>query len=267
MPDHTSWLTLALQGFSDTLEHNAHVIGESFVGKKHPSWMSFEPIAMSLLIALAVIIASLSVRAKLSKVDEAVVPDDQLTLRTFMEVFLGYFYDLAKGIMGPDRAKKYFPLIGASAIFIFCANLMSLIPGAPVATSTLSITLGSALVVFILFNLYGISTNGMAYIKHMAGPVWYLYWLVFPIELISLFVRPITLALRLMLNMAVDHLLLSIFLGFLPLLLPLPVMVLGCLVVLIQTLVFTMLTAIYIGLATEPHAHEHAEAHEHAHAH
>jgi hypothetical protein len=43
--------------------------------------------------------------------------------------------------------------------------------------------------------------------------------------------------------------------------------VLGCLVVLIQTLVFTMLTAIYIGLATEPHAHEHEGAHEHAHAH
>jgi F-type H+-transporting ATPase subunit a len=267
MPDHTSWLTLALQQFSETLDHNAHVIGESFVGKKPPNWMSFEPIVMSILIAVLVVLMSLAVRAKLSKVDEAVVPDDRLTLRTFMEVFLGYFYDLAKGIMGPDRAKKYFPLIGASAIFIFCANVMALIPGAPVATSTLSITLGSALVVFILFNLYGLATNGFSYIAHLAGPVWYLAPLVFPIELISLFVRPVTLALRLFLNMAVDHLLLSIFLGFLPLLLPLPVMILGVLVVLIQTLVFTMLTSIYIGLATEPHAHEHEGAHEHAHAH
>ena len=136
MPDHTSWLTLLLQGFSDTLEHNAHVIGDSFVGKKPATWMSFEPIVMSLLIAFAVIVMSLAVRAKLAKVDEAVVPDDRLTLRTFMEVFLGYFYDLAKGIMGPERAKKYFPLIGASAIFIFCANVMALIPGVPVATST-----------------------------------------------------------------------------------------------------------------------------------
>ena len=128
MPDHTSWLTLALSGFADTLDHNAHVIGESFVGKKPASWQSFEPIAMSLLIALVVIVMSLAVRAKLSKVEEAVVPDDRLTLRTFMEVFLGYFYDLAKGIMGPERAKKYFPLVGASAIFVFCANVMSLDP-------------------------------------------------------------------------------------------------------------------------------------------
>jgi F-type H+-transporting ATPase subunit a len=265
VPDHTSWLTLLLQGFAETLDHNAHVIGESFVGKKPASWQSFEPIAMSLIIAVAVILISLAVRAKLSKVEEAVVPDDRLTLRTFMEVFLGYFYNLAKGIMGPERAKKYFPLIGASSVFIFCANVMALIPGMPVATSTLSITVGSALVVFILFNLYGLATNGFAYIKHLAGPVWYLAPLVFVIEVISLFVRPITLALRLMLNMAVDHLLLSIFLGFLPLLLPLPVMILGCLVVLIQTLVFTMLTAIYIGLATDPHMQEH-EGHEHAHA-
>jgi len=58
-----------------------------------------------------------------------------------------------------------------------------------------------------------------------------------------------------MLNMAVDHLLLTIFLGFLPLLLPLPVMLLGCLVVVVQTLVFTLLTTIYIGLATEHEAH------------
>jgi len=265
VPDHTSWLTFLLYGFAETLDHNAHVIGESFVGKKAASWQSFEPIAMSLIIALAVIVMSLAVRAKLSKVEEAVVPDDRLTLRTFMEVFLGYFYNLAKGIMGPERAKKYFPLIGASAVFIFCANVMALIPGMPVATSTLSITVGSALVVFILFNLYGLATNGFAYIKHLAGPVWYLAPLVFIIELISLFVRPVTLALRLMLNMAVDHLLLSIFLGFLPLLLPLPVMLLGCLVVLIQTLVFTMLTAIYIGLATDPHMQEH-EGGEHAHA-
>ena len=67
----------------------------------------------------------------------------------------------------------------------------------------------------------------------------------------------LTLAVRLMLNMAVDTLLLAIFLGLFAVLLPLPVMVLGCLVVLIQTLVFTMLTAIYIGLATEPMEHHH----------
>jgi F-type H+-transporting ATPase subunit a len=55
--------------------------------------------------------------------------------------------------------------------------------------------------------------------------------------------------------MAVDHLILSIFLGFMAVLVPLPIMVLGVLVIGVQTLVFTLLTCVYIGLATEHEAH------------
>jgi F-type H+-transporting ATPase subunit a len=95
----------------------------------------------------------------------------------------------------------------------------------------------------------------MGYLKHLAGPVLFIAPLIFVIELISLFVRPITLAVRLMLNMAVDHLLLAIFMGLVAVLVPLPVMALGILVVAIQTLVFALLTTIYIGLATEHEEH------------
>jgi F-type H+-transporting ATPase subunit a len=140
-------------------------------------------------------------------------------------------------------------------MFVFFANVMALIPGMPVAISNLNITLGSALVVFVAFNLYGLLTNGLGYIKHLAGPAWYLAPLMFPIEVISLCVRPVTLAVRLMVNMAADHLMLSLFLSLVALLVPIPLMLLGCLVVLIQTLVFTMLTCIYVGLATEHEAH------------
>jgi F-type H+-transporting ATPase subunit a len=261
MPDHTSWLTYLLAYIKDTLAHNAHNIGQSFVAKHEPSWQSFEPITTAILIAVIVLALAAGARARLAKVDEAVIPEDRLTLRTFMEVFLGYFYDLAKSIMGPERAKKFFPIIGASALFVFFCNVMALLPGFPIATTSLSITLGCALVVFIFFNVYGLATNGGAYIAHMAGPVWYLAWLIFPIELFSTLVRPLTLAVRLMLNMAVDHLLLSIFLGLVAVFVPVPLMILGVLVVLIQTLVFSMLTAIYIGLATEPMHHDEHAAH------
>jgi len=255
MPEHSTWLTLALAHVKDTLEHNAHLLGESVVGKKAPNWQSFEPIAASIVAALLVLAMAVRVRLRLNKSEEAVVPEDRLTLRTFMETFLGYFYDLAKSVMDADRAKRYFPLIGSAALFVFTANVLALVPGAPVATSHLNITLGSALVVFILFNVYGLMTQGMAYIKHLAGPAWYLAPLIFPIELISLAVRPVTLAIRLMVNMTADHLMLGLFLSLVALLVPLPIMLLGCLVVVIQTLVFTLLTCIYIGLATEHEAH------------
>jgi F-type H+-transporting ATPase subunit a len=258
MPEHTSFLTFLLAKMRDTLEQNASVIGNTFVNHDPPNWRSFEPITASLIVVVMVILIGLSVRARLSDTDKAVVPDDKLTLRTFMEAFLGFFYDLAKEMMGPERAKKYFPLVGTSATFVFFANVLAIVPGLPVATTSFNITLGSAFVVFILFNVYGFATNGLRYMGHLAGPVWWLWWLIFPIELISLCVRPLTLGVRLMLNMAVDHLLVTIFSGLVVLVVPLPVMALTFLVVIIQTLVFALLTCIYIALATEHEEHEHA---------
>lgn len=255
MPEHSSWFTLLLAHVHETLDHNAAVLGHTVLGNEAPSWMSFEPLMTSLFVAVVLIVLGAITRTSLADANKAVMPEERLTVRTFMEAFLGFFYDLAKSVMDAERAKKYFPLIGTSALFVFFANVMALLPGAPVATSNLNITMGCAAVVFILFNVYGLKEQGWAYVKHLAGPAWYLAWLVFPIELISLCVRPITLAVRLMLNMAVDHLILGIFLALVGLLVPLPVMILGVLIILIQTLVFTLLTCIYIGLATEHEAH------------
>ncbi len=255
MPEHTSWLTLILGYMHETLDANAHAFGTTVLQHAEPSWHSFEPIAASLLVTLIVLFVAVSAGGKLKQADDAVVPEDQLTLRTFAEAFLSYFYDLAKSVMDAERAKKYFPLIATAALFVFFANVLALVPGMPVATSSLSITLGCALVVFVCFNAYGLATNGFGYVKHLAGPAWYLAPLVFPIELIGLCVRPVTLAVRLFLNMSVDHLILGIFLGLVALLVPIPLMVLGVLIVVIQTLVFTLLTCIYIGLATEHEAH------------
>jgi len=253
MPDHASWLTLLLAHSEKTLSHNAEAIGQSVIGNKEADWHSFEPITAALSIGLLVVVLAFMTRARLAKVDEAVIPEDRLTLRTFMEAFLGFFYDLARGVMDTERAKRYFPIIGTSALFVFFSNVMALVPGFPVATSSLSITLGCALVVFILFNVYGLLANGTAYLKHLAGPAWYLAPLILPIEVISLCVRPITLAVRLMLNMSVDHLILAIFASLIAVLIPLPIMFLGIIVIIVQTLVFTLLTCIYIDLAT---AHE-----------
>lgn len=251
MPEGWTWLTFLLEHVKRTLGHNAGLIGKSFVLNQKASWHSFEPIITAVLVGIVLILIGFYVRAKLSNVEEAIVPDDRLTLRTFMEAFLGYFYDLARDVMGPDRAKKYFGIIGASACFVFFANVVALVPGLPVATSSLSITWGAALVVFIAFNLYGLKENGWDYLKHLGGPFKPLAPLIFLIETVSLIVRPITLAIRLMLNMAVDHLLVAIFLTLIPLFVPLPAMVLTIVVVTVQTLVFTLLTTIYIGLATE----------------
>lgn len=240
----------------ETLSHNAELLGNGFVQHKPPTWRSFEPIISAILVALALVILGWKVRAALREEDAGVIPSERLTLVTFSEIFLGYFYNMAKDVMGPERAKKYFPVIGTSACFVFFSNVLALVPGAPVPTSSLGITLGSALVVFVLFNLYGIKVNGFAYLKHFAGPSLPLAPLMFLIEVISVGVRPITLAVRLMLNMSVDHVIVGVFAGLIAVLVPIPFMLLGCVVLVVQTLVFTQLTCVYIGLATE-NMHDH----------
>jgi F-type H+-transporting ATPase subunit a len=254
MPKHTSWLTYLLAEFP-ALKENAHNVGKTFIEHNDIDYRGLEPIFASLLVAILIIYLAASVRSTYKNLNESVVPEDKLTLRTFFEVFFGAFYDLAKDVMGPANAKRYFPLIGGSAIFIFLSNFMGLIPSFPSPTSSLNVTFGCALLVFISFNYYGLKENGWDYVKHIAGPIWYMAPLIFVIELISIIVRPITLSVRLMMNLSVDHLLMAVFLGLITMFIPIPLFFLGTLVCVVQTIVFCLLTCIYIGLATEKAEH------------
>jgi F-type H+-transporting ATPase subunit a len=260
MPEHTSFFSylVASLGLGDKMGQ----LGHTFVGHQVVQPSGAEPLLASAFIVLLLILLAFIVRAQVSKHDQAVIPDDKLSLRTFFEVFIGYFYDLMKEMMGPKRAKRYFPIIGTCACFVLFSNVLGLIPGFNPPTSSWNVTFGCAIIVFLAFNYYGIKENGLGYFKHLMGPAWWLAPLIFPLEVISLCLRPLTLSIRLMLNMAVDHLLLSLALTGFALFLPLPVMLLGTLVVIVQVLVFCLLSAIYITLATE---HEdHGEAHGHA---
>jgi F-type H+-transporting ATPase subunit a len=255
MPEHTGFLTYLLAKFPG-LRENAHNVGKSVFEGHEVTYRGLEPIFTSILVILVLIYLAAEVRGQFRKLNESVIPDDSLTLRTFFEAFFGYFYNMAKEVMGPKNAKKYFPIIGGSAGFIFFANASALIPGINPPTSNLNVTLGCAFLVFLAFNYYGIKENGWGYFAHLAGPKWYLAPLIFPIEVFSTCVRLVTLSIRLMVNIAVDHLVASIFIGLIALFVPVPLMFLAIIVVLVQTLVFCLLSSIYIGLATE-HADHH----------
>ncbi|WP_438016417.1 F0F1 ATP synthase subunit A [Sorangium sp. So ce315] len=254
MPEHTGFLTYLLAQLPG-LRENARNIGKTFIGHHTVDYRGTEPIFMSLLVIVLFLLLASEVRGQYRRLNESVIPEDKLTLRTFFEAFFGYFYGLARDVMGPENAKRYFPVIGGAAAFIFFSNASALIPGVNPPTSNLNVTIGCALVVFILFNYYGLKENGWGYIAHLAGPKWYLAPLIFPIELLSTCVRPVTLAIRLMLNIGVDHLVASIIFGLVALFVPVPLMFLAIIVTIVQTLVFCLLSCIYIGLATEKADH------------
>ncbi len=163
-----------------------------------------------------------------------------------------------QGMIGDNIAhhgERYLPFIGTLALFVFFNNLFGLIPGLSPATSNWNVTLGAALVVFAYYNFHGMKEQGVGkYWLHFAGPIWWLMPLMFPLEILGLLSRILSHSLRLFGNIAGEHVVAGIFFGLMPLLLPVPMMVLGLFFGLIQTFVFTMLAVIYLSGAV---SHEH----------
>ena len=161
---------------------------------------------------------------------------------------------LAEGVMGRKKAERFLPLIGTLVFFIFFNNIIGLIPGFVPATDTLKTNLALSGLVFLMTHVYGVKEHGIAYFKHFLGPSLPLAPLMLPIEIISHIARPVSLALRLMGNIAADHKVTLVFFGLIPLLVPVPFLILGAVVVIVQTLVFCLLTMIYLAGAV---AHDH----------
>ncbi len=171
-------------------------------------------------------------------------------LQHVFEVVLGGIRGLMLDAMGPTGL-KFFPLIATIAIFILTATLLGLIPGFESPTSNLNTTVSMALVVFVLTHIVGVWLHGFKYIKQFLGPVWWMAPIMFPIEIVSHLARPISLSVRLFGNIMGEDLVLAIVLLLVPFLVPLPIFVLMIFTSIIQTLVFVMLSMIYIQLAME----------------
>lgn len=219
------------------------------------------------LVFIILVALSLAVFPKIKDTQKALIPEDKLTLRTFVEVFVGASYSMLADIMGAKAARFFLPLIGTCAFLILFSNGLGLIPGFLPPTGSMSLTLACGGIIFFTTHIYGVKEHGLPYFKHFFGPIikWYalpLMLLIFVIEVISHIVRPISLAIRLMANMFADHAVLGIFLGLSAMaglggfLIPVPVLLLGSLVVVVQTLVFCLLSAVYIAMAIE-HAEDH----------
>ncbi len=241
---------------------NSMASGYTFLSHFAHQWHVPEHVITFLIIAFVISLFGLIYRMKSKDINKSVIPDKGTTFRNIVEAFGEFVYGLCRSTMGEKEAHKYFPVICMIFVFIFLSNLTGLIPGFLPPTDNINTTLALGLFVFLYYNYQGIKAQGLiGHLKHFAGPVWYLAPLIFVIELISHAVRPISLALRLRGNMFGDHLVLSIFSGLLPYIVPIAFMILGLFVCFIQAFVFTLLTMVYISLATAHHDHDEAGAH------
>jgi F-type H+-transporting ATPase subunit a len=218
-------------------------------------------VIMASVVTLVIVVLALIARRKYADKEQAMIPEGKLTVRNFFEVLFDATLGLMSEMMGKENAKKFFPLIGALAVFILFGNLLGLIPGFLPPTQNLNTNLAAALVVFVVYNVAGLKEHGLGYLKHFLGPIWFIAPLMLIIELIGHAFRPISLAVRLTGNMTGDHMVLGVFgdlaagLMSVPFLIPVPFLFLGLLISFIQTLVFCLLSSIYISLAVSHEGH------------
>lgn len=262
MPHGQSWLSY-LWGYS-ALEHFVQGFGPSwgFQGK-----VFAQHIAAILLVSLVMLVLALRARSGLARSNGDILPDGKLSARTLVELMMDMVLSIMQFAMPYSAALRHFWIIGTLAFFILFSNLLGLIPGFIPPTENFNTTFACGSMVFVYYNYTAFRRLGLGHLGHMANPVgepwgWFLAPLFLPVELISHCIRPVSLSVRLLCNIAGDHLVMGVFVGIFPLLLPLPFLGLGLFVALVQVFIFTLLSSVYIG-EVEANVEHHLHAHGH----
>jgi len=244
MPESLALTRLLNHLFAGPVDSLLNLVG---VHPKYPAAPITDPFALELLIAAILIAFFIVVRATLSVEKPAPV-------QQFAEMIYEFIGGQAEQIIGHgyERFQSFATII---FLFILSCNLIGLIPGINSPTELEKVTLALAIATFVYYNFYGIKEQGLiGYLKHFAGPVWWLAWLLFPIEIISHLARIMSLSVRLYANMFAGGLVTLVFLSLIPIGIPVAFLGLHLLVSVIQAFVFTLLVLIYLSLAVSHEA-------------
>ena len=210
-----------------------------------------ESLITSWFILLAIGIVSILGNSNLQSIPEG--------LQNVTEFALEYTRDIAKTQIGEEEHKEWVPFIGTIFLFIFVSNWSgALLPwrvielpngelGAP--TNDINTTAALALLTSIAYFYAGISKKGISYFKRYVEPAPFLL----PINVLEDFTKPLSLCFRLFGNILADELVVGVLLLLVPLLVPVPLMLLGLFTSAIQALVFATLAGAYIGESLEDH--------------
>jgi F-type H+-transporting ATPase subunit a len=203
--------------------------------------------ALQLVVVVVLIIFFLIVRMTLSVEKPGPV-------QHIAELIHEAIVDQAEQVIGHGY-RQFQAYVTCIFLFVLLNNLLGLIPRVPAPTSSIMVTLGIAVPTFFYYNFHGLREQGfVGYIKHLAGPVWWMAWLIFPIEVVSHLARIMSLSVRLYANMFAGDLVTLVFFSLIPVGIPVIFLGLHLFVSLIQAFVFMLLTMIYLSLAV---SHEH----------
>jgi F-type H+-transporting ATPase subunit a len=206
-------------------------------------------VVMFLFVVFLAVVVLTFLRGKLS----AESPNKlQQTFEVGVETVRGLLGDL----VGPS-GMKHFPVVATFAVLILLSNLTGFLPDMIAPTANFNMTLALALTSFIYYNLIGIKENGLiGHLKHLCGPIWWMAWLMFPIELVSNLARILSLSMRLFGNIYGEEQVSGTIATMVQWIVPILIMPLGILTAFLQTFIFILLSMIYLGEVSH-HSEEH----------
>lgn len=183
--------------------------------------------------------------------------------QSMVEISYEFVANMVRDNVGSD-GRKYFPFIFSLFMFLLAGNMLGLLPYSFTFTSHIAVTFAMALVVFIGTTVIAFAKHGVKFFGFFLphGTPIFVAPLLVPIEILSYFFRPISLALRLFANMTAGHTLLKVFGGFVvamgvagvvPLVAVVAVTGIELIIAFLQAFVFTILTCIYLNDALHMH--------------
>ncbi|HKW31869.1 MAG TPA: F0F1 ATP synthase subunit A [Candidatus Acidoferrum sp.] len=227
-------------------------------------------VVMGALVVIFVMVLALILRSRLSvEKPGAMQQVAEMLITNPMRLGIQDILDEGAG----KHARSYIYVIGTISLFILFSNLFSLFPLFSAPTGNVTVPLACATIVFLYFNWQGIRHHGpLKYLAHFAaGTKWWIAWLIMPVEIISTLARVLSLTVRLYANIFASDMIYVLFLsllaqtttlvwdkspvggvllGIFPALIPLIFIALHILVAFVQTILFTVLPASYLGMAT-----------------
>jgi F-type H+-transporting ATPase subunit a len=222
------------------------LLGSLHIQPKFPDTPITDTFAMELLVCALLVLFFIAVRLTLNV-------EKPGTVQNFAEMMHEFVSGQAESIIGHGYA-RFLSYITVLGMFILLCNLLGLIPGLKSPTADVVVPLGCAILTFVYYHYNGIRANGVGYIKQFLGPVWWLYPLMLPIEIISHCARVLSLTVRLYANMFAGDLVTLAFFSLVPVGIPLIFLGLHLGVAVVQAYVFMLLSMIYLSLAV---AHDH----------
>ena len=242
MPEQLYFTRLLNAAFHGPMTALLNAVG---IRPDYPNAPISNAVAMEVLVFAFLIVFFVAVRATLSV-------ESPSGLQHIFEGIHGFIEGQSHDVIG-HHSERFTPFLVALGLFILLANLFGVVPGLESPTAFPVVPLGLALCAFAYYHYQGLRQNGVGYLKHFLGPMWWLSPLMLPLEIISHLARVMSLTIRLYANMFAGDMVTLVFFSLIPVAVPVIFLGLHIGVALLQAYIFVLLTTVYLAgaVATE----------------